>query len=353
MSHSSIFAMDRNRCNSPRHDAESRDSSLSSGSGASPGHYESWFLRGNHPSRPLAFWIRYTIFHPRGGSPVGELWGIWFDGENHQIAAAKETIAWAFCSFANSRLDIAMGDARLRDGELSGRLNGSGNTLAWNLQYAGGDRPLLLLPQPLYAAPLPRAKALVPRPGARFSGSFVVNGVTHAIDKWPGSQNHNWGSRHTDRYAWGQVAGFDNAPDAFLECATAKLRIGPLWTPWLTTVVLRLDGQEYAINSMWRAARAKASISYFDWHFQTPPNKGAASGQASIECHIRAPRESFIGLTYGNPPGGSKTCLNSKLASCELTLTVPGQAPRKLHSAHRAAFEILTDDTDHGVPVVV
>ena len=58
----SILAMDRNRCNSPRHDSESRDSS--------PGHYESWFLRGNHPSRPLAFWIRYTIFHPRGGDPV-------------------------------------------------------------------------------------------------------------------------------------------------------------------------------------------------------------------------------------------------------------------------------------------
>ena len=28
------------------------------------GHYESWFQRANHPSRPLAFWIRYTIFCP-------------------------------------------------------------------------------------------------------------------------------------------------------------------------------------------------------------------------------------------------------------------------------------------------
>ena len=39
------------------------------------GHYESYFLRANHPERPLAFWIRYTIFSPKGraGDAVGEL----------------------------------------------------------------------------------------------------------------------------------------------------------------------------------------------------------------------------------------------------------------------------------------
>jgi hypothetical protein len=30
------------------------------------GHYESFFQRANHPTRPLAFWIRYTIFSPTG-----------------------------------------------------------------------------------------------------------------------------------------------------------------------------------------------------------------------------------------------------------------------------------------------
>lgn len=328
--------MDRNRCNAPRHRPQS-----------DAGHYESWFQRGNHPTRPLAFWIRYTLFHPRGGTPSGELWGIWFDGEKEQIRAAKQTVDWSRCRLGGSGLDITLGDATLRDGELAGSVQGGGNTLQWDLRYTGGDRPLLLLPERLYSAPLPRAKALVGTPGALFSGTLVVQGTPHAIDGWPGSQNHNWGSKHTDRYAWGQVAGFDDAPDAFLECATAKLRLGPIWTPWLTTVVLRLDGKEYAITSMLRAARAEASLTYFDWRFRTH------SEQASIRCHIQAPRELFVGLTYGNPPGGTKTCLNSKLASCELTLALPGQRERVLHSRHRAAFEILTDDSDHGVPVVV
>jgi hypothetical protein len=33
--------------------------------GQKMGHYESFFQRANHPSRPLAFWIRYTIFSPQ------------------------------------------------------------------------------------------------------------------------------------------------------------------------------------------------------------------------------------------------------------------------------------------------
>lgn len=32
----------------------------------SDGFYESYFLRANHPERPLAFWIRYTVFCPQG-----------------------------------------------------------------------------------------------------------------------------------------------------------------------------------------------------------------------------------------------------------------------------------------------
>ena len=51
--------------------------------GQTTGHYESFFLRANHPSLPLAFWIRYTIFSPQGQpeKAIGELWAVYFDGE--------------------------------------------------------------------------------------------------------------------------------------------------------------------------------------------------------------------------------------------------------------------------------
>ena len=56
------------------------------------GHYESFFQRANHPTRLLAFWIRYTIFSPKGHpeKAVGELWAIYFNGETgHHIAVKK------------------------------------------------------------------------------------------------------------------------------------------------------------------------------------------------------------------------------------------------------------------------
>ena len=37
------------------------------------GHHESYVQRANHPSRPLAFWMRYTVFRPKGWPGVREL----------------------------------------------------------------------------------------------------------------------------------------------------------------------------------------------------------------------------------------------------------------------------------------
>src|SRR5690606_27788702 len=131
---------------------------------------------------------------------------------------------------------------------------------------------------------------------------------------------------------WGQVAGFDNAPQAFLELATARIRIGPLLTPPMTTLVLRLDGREYKLNSLLQAVRTKAHYGYFNWHFD------ATGKQVRIVGDIQAPREHFIGLNYYNPPGGSNTCLNCKIASCRLLVQEKGQPDRMLHTANRAAF---------------
>jgi hypothetical protein len=185
-----------------------------------------------------------------------------------------------------------------------------------------------------------------------FNGRLVVDGETQRIENWAGSQNHNWGSQHTDHYAYGQVAGFDDAPQSFLEVATARIKLGPFYTPFMTPLVLRHNGDEFALNALSRAMKAKARFSYFDWHF-------AAEDEAvRIEGRIHATADAFVGLRYYNPPGDSKCCLNSKIAACELTLTDkrPGHdsTPRKLATQHRAAFEILSDDfTSHGVEVRV
>jgi hypothetical protein len=310
------------------------------------GHYESWFLRANAPKGERAFWIRYTVFSPKGRpqDAVGELWAITF--AEHHIVAVKECHALGRCSFGRDKLDVAIGDARLDASSLRGKATANGHTIAWDLRYGGGDAPILLLPERLYKTRIPRAKALVNRPLATFSGSIDVDGTALAITDWVGSQNHNWGSRHTDRYAWGQVAGFDEEPDAFLECSTARLKIGPLWTPPMSPVVLRLGRETYALNGLPRALRALGAYAPYQWHIETRDK------DTTLDIRIEADPADFVALRYGNPPGGTKICLNSKVARCELTVTRAGHAPRTLHSS-RAAFEILDDTAPPGVTPAV
>jgi hypothetical protein len=311
--------------------------------GMTTGHYESWFQRANDPSGRRAFWIRYTIFAPRGrpADAVGELWAISFDRAAKTIVAVKQVHPMAACTFARDRLAVAIGGARLDDQALTGAAGSSGHAIAWDLRYGGGQAPLLFLSEPLYRAPIPKAKLLVGQPLARFTGSLVVDGERIAIEDWVGSQNHNWGSQHTDRYAWGQVAGFDEAPEAFLECSTARIKLGPVWTPRMSPVVLRLAGETLAWNSLGRAIRARGRYAPYDWRIET---RGPA-GELTIA--IAAAASDFVALRYDNPPGGAKICLNSKIARCELTLRRRG-ATTVLRSS-RAAFEILDDAAPPGV----
>lgn len=316
--------------------------------GAPGGHYESYFQRANHPGRPLAFWIRYTIFSPKGRpeNAVGELWAIYFDGQEEKITAVKEVLPISHCDFSQQGLNVRIGSATLTDGRLEGKAASGGHSLQWALRYEGDEPPLLLLPCSYYDRGFPKAKSLVGTPLATYEGSLIADGDEVPIRGWVGSQNHNWGSKHTDHYAWGQVAGFDNAPHSFLECSTARIRMGPLQTPWLTLLVLRVDGDEFALNTLMQALRAHGSFDFFTWHFDS------RAGDVRIHGRISAPASSFAGLRYDNPPGGWKTCLNTKLAGCELSLEKEGLPPRTLTTRHRAAFEILTDRRDHGLPVL-
>jgi hypothetical protein len=182
-----------------------------------------------------------------------------------------------------------------------------------------------------------------------YDGAVTVDGRALDVGGWVGSQNHNWGSQHTDQYAWGQVAGFDEHPGSFLEVATARVRVGPVRTPWMTPLVLRHAGREIALNAPVQTVRADGAFGYFDWRFRSE------TAAVLVEGRITADRGDVVGLAYLNPPGGTKHCLNTKIASCDVAVTYKSGARRgeidKLSAHRRAAFEILTDDRAHGVAV--
>ncbi len=259
----------------------------------------------------------------------GELWAMLF--RNGEVHAQKELIAASECHLGTG-LDVRLGEASLQRGSALGQAG----TIRWDLSFSENE-PLLLLPPRLYEAPFPKAKVLVGSPGARFGGSLWFENEEISLEGFVGSQNHNWGSEHTSEYAWGQVAGFDEAPDAFLEVSTARIQLGALQTPWLTPIVFRENGRELRLSALWRAIKNHGRYDPLTlrWNFSGESSEGKIRGT------IEAPPEAFLAIPYENPPGGTKHCLNSKIADAEIHIEWQGKV-RTLRSPG-AAFEILGD----------
>src|SRR5689334_8284444 len=103
--------------------------------GQTAGHYESFFQRANHPSRPLAFWIRYTLFCPRSqpDQAVGELWAIVFNSETGRHTVVKQQHPISECRFASDRFDVKIGEAQLEPGGLRGAAASVAHAIEWDL----------------------------------------------------------------------------------------------------------------------------------------------------------------------------------------------------------------------------
>src|SRR3954447_896370 len=90
--------------------------------GQERGHYESFYQRANHPTKPWAFWIRYTLFSPqsRPEAAIGELWATFFDGETGEHVVAKEEYPLTDCHFDRERFSARIRDRVLAPGMLQG-----------------------------------------------------------------------------------------------------------------------------------------------------------------------------------------------------------------------------------------
>lgn len=128
--------------------------------GTPEGHYESWFIRGNHPSRPKAFWIRYTVTSPKGrpSDAVAELFAAVFDGETRRHVATRQSFPVREATFPSGHLDVRIGEARLDHDRLVGSATRVAQRVAWDIGVRGGTNALYFLPERLYAGGFPRPR---------------------------------------------------------------------------------------------------------------------------------------------------------------------------------------------------
>ena len=310
-------------------------------------YYESRFIRANNPDRAEALSLRSTLLLPTAGVPVADAWVMVFDPDGTGNRALKQPYPIDQSDYGYDNWTARIGATTIDDRAAQGSVTGAGRSARWDLRITPGEeKPVKLLTDRGYKAKFPTAKTMVRHPLARFDGSVELDDARLQVDGWTGSVNHNWGSRHTPAYAFGQVCGFEGAPESTLEIVTAHAAVGPLSLPAATLFVLRHDGRELAVRSVLAARRTRGRYRPFEWSF------GGRVDDVTLDGEITATTDDVIGLTYTDTDGGSKYCYNSALATCRIRLSGSGFTATELTAHRRAMFEILTDTRDDTVPLL-
>lgn len=315
------------------------------------GHVESYFLKANHPTEPRAFWLKFTVFQPDGRpeKATGDVWAIYFDGASHNHVAVKQSYPVSTCKLGREAVGVEIGESRFSTGMTSGKASANGHMIAWDLAFDPKGESFHHFPnEKLYRTKVPSSKALSPYPDTPFRGWLEVDGQRLVINNWKGMEGHNWGSKHTDLYAWGHCSVWNGGEDdTFFEGFTGKLKIGPLWTPPVTRLFLRYRGKNYPMLTLKGTISPGCRIETNRWTFDVE------AGDTHLKGFMQVAKEDMVGLYYKNPKGPLTHCLNSKIARCELVLTEHGRTVCELKSSHAAALEVATHDTNHGVQMRV
>jgi hypothetical protein len=312
-----------------------------------PPYYESRYLRANHPDRPQALWLRETLLLPTAGDPVADVWVMVFDPQGAGNRALKQPYPIDAAAYEYDDWTARIGATSIDDRSAQGVVTAGNRCARWDLTIEpGSEEPVKLLTDRGYRARFPTAKTTVRHPLARFDGQVELDDARLVLDGWTGSVNHNWGTRHTPGYAFGQVCGFDDAPDSSLEIVTARAAMGPVSLPAATLFVFRHAGAEFAVRSILGSLQTHGSYQPFSWVF------GARAGDQMIEGQIVAEPADVIGLTYTDTDCGSKYCYNSAIATCRIQVAGKAFERTELVATRRAMFEILTDTRNDAVPLL-
>jgi len=318
------------------------------------GHVESFFLKANNPRRPeQAFWLKFTILDPGSGTEaVAEVWAIRLPSRGGPHQAAKATYPSSGCRLTGDKLDLQVGKCVLQAGRTRGIVGDGEEQICWDLEFDYQDQEVMhgLPHRWMYEASFPRNKVYTSCPSTRFRGTISRGDDRWEVSDWPGMLGHNWGAAHNPSYHWAQCNLFEDA-DCVFEGYSARLKLGPWLSPWLTGAVVRFEGTELRFNSVSGALNRSVRAELFSWSFT------AQQAGWRLSWQVEAAREDFAGLTYINPGGDENYCLNSKIATCTLQLQRREQGTWKdvadLIGRHSCAYEILVQETDHGVPILV
>lgn len=301
--------------------------------------YESFYLRAVCPDRPLGVWIRCTVHKRADAPPRGSVWCTVFDAEApapfmHKIAGERPRVppgGW-----------IAIGGSHIGPGVAEGACGEA----SWSLRFSAAEPELRhLRPKLLYRAPVPRTKLTSPAPAATFEGTLRLPGRELDLSGWRGMVGHNWGAEHAERWVWLHGIDFAGEPDAWIDVAVGRIRIGGMMSPWTANGALRIGGSRLRIGGLLaRGVRVAERPDLCSLHIPGP-------GGLTVQTHVQVPPGSAAGWRYADPDGGEHDVINCSIAALRMVVRRRGQAAQTLATSHGAAYELGVREHGHGVPI--
>jgi hypothetical protein len=315
------------------------------GVAADAGQYESFYVKAARPDGGQAIWIRHTHHKRPGEAGTAALWLTLFDAAADGPRASKVAFPATQLS-APEGAYVELDGARLEPGRATGEISSAGLDASWELDFTDRAGPLRHLPyERLYSAPLPRTKFLSPHPAAVFDGTLTVGDDRIAVERWPGMIGHNWGAEHAERWIWVQGSELDGQPDAYLDVAAGRIKLGPVTTPWVANGMLRLDGIEHRLGGFDKVLSTSIDEGPNGCGFELSGRGVKLRGRVSAE-----PRN-IVAWVYADPAGPEHNTLNCSISDLRLEVERDGAPPRSLEVKGAAAYEIGMRETDHGIPV--
>lgn len=321
---------------------------------ATKGMYESYFLRANHPTRPLALWTKATVLKSPDGSALQESWFAYFDAEQNRTWANKRTerLAPGFATEDAEQLRLSLCGAQWTIAP-RGSVRGQIDEVRWDLAFErlAGEvgEPRSFYPRKLIDGGFPRAKGVTPLPAMTVRGQVEVFGETVSVEGWMGALGHNWGREHPRQHAWGQVffPASGSQPASWVEGITGSVKLaGPLSSPLLSTMIVQHGDRSYRFDRIFDPWAQKATIEDTRWRLEL---QGEA-GRAVLD--VDGTGRPVVCLGYKDPTGAMGYCVNTKLARATL-LVEPSDGPAfTLQSEHGAALEFLRRQPASGLRVV-
>ena len=301
------------------------------------GRYESWFLsaRDTESGRPpRALWIRHTTHRAADAeAPSGALWCTVFDPTGGSPAAVKQSLPEPLPAGPGA----FKGEARAR-----------GRMAEWQLTLSGAGPPMRhLKPSALYRLPLPRTKLEAPVPDGSASGHVVLDGALVDVVGWRATVGHNWGAEHAERWVWLHAAGFEDEPDAWLELAIARIRVGGALSPWIANGAVCFGGRRSRLGGLGHVSGVRVIAGPGRLEAMIPGQRVA------IRVAVHADLDQTVGFKYAGVTGdavhGEREVLHAGIAEVRLGVRRPGRSSAELLTKCGGAYELGGRRFTHGV----